>query len=184
MNRTLHVGVGIVLAAGLCTATVMAADANKSKDKIDDRTFVKKSGEINLAEVNLAMIARKQSTNPGVQKYAEHLLKDHLKSNEQLNQIASKQNVPVAAKMDQKHTALADKLSAMTGPSFDREFLEHMVKGHKQAIKLFENEAKNGQDAAVKAYAEQTLPTLREHLREAQQLVPGGNPAIPKGASR
>ena len=46
-----------------------------------------------------------------------------------------------------------------------------MVAGHEKAIQLFENEAKNGRDADVKAWAEKCLPTLREHLKLAQAAV-------------
>jgi putative membrane protein len=39
-----------------------------------------------------------------------------------------------------------------------------MVPGHRSAIKLFQQYATNGQDPDIKAFAEQTLPVLKEHL--------------------
>ena len=41
---------------------------------------------------------------------------------------------------------------------------------HQKTIKLFENEAQNGQDTQVKAFAKAMLPTLQAHLQEAQAL--------------
>jgi putative membrane protein len=43
-----------------------------------------------------------------------------------------------------------------------------MVKDHMQDIQEFQNEANNGQDPDVKALAAKALPTLREHLRMAE----------------
>ena len=45
---------------------------------------------------------------------------------------------------------------------------EKMVKDHKKDIATFEKEAKDGEDADVKAWAEKTLPTLNEHLKMVQ----------------
>jgi putative membrane protein len=44
------------------------------------------------------------------------------------------------------------------------------VKDHKNDISLFEKQARDGKDAHLKAFAEQTLPTLQKHLSVAQNL--------------
>ena len=46
-----------------------------------------------------------------------------------------------------------------------------MVSGHEKVIEQFEIEAKNRRDSDVKAWAEKWLPSLREHLRLAQDAV-------------
>jgi putative membrane protein len=42
---------------------------------------------------------------------------------------------------------------------------------HEEAIALFSNEARFGQDDALKNWAAKTLPTLREHLNMARRLA-------------
>ena len=59
---------------------------------------------------------------------------------------------------------------ALSGAEFDRAFANHMVMGHEKAIRKFENASANLQDADLKKYADKTLPTLRDHLRRAQEL--------------
>jgi putative membrane protein len=59
-------------------------------------------------------------------------------------------------------------MSKLSGATFDREFVKHMVDDHKKDIKEYEKEAKA--DDAAGAYAKETLPTLRKHLDTAQSL--------------
>jgi putative membrane protein len=46
-----------------------------------------------------------------------------------------------------------------------------MVEDHQKDVKAFEREATSGADADVKAFAAKTLPTLKEHLQQAEQLA-------------
>lgn len=58
----------------------------------------------------------------------------------------------------------------LSGAEFDRAFVSHMIAGHENAISKFEMASANLQDPALKKYANKTLPTLRKHLKEAQEL--------------
>jgi putative membrane protein len=59
-------------------------------------------------------------------------------------------------------------MDTMSGTDFDKAYLAMMVKDHKKDIAAFEKEAKDGEDTDVKAWAEKTLPTLKEHLKMVQ----------------
>ena len=58
----------------------------------------------------------------------------------------------------------------MEGSEFDRQYKMQMVKDHKTTLDLFENEAKDGRDADLKAFANKLVPTLRHHLTMAKKL--------------
>jgi putative membrane protein len=45
-----------------------------------------------------------------------------------------------------------------------------MVAGHQKAIAAYQKEANDGQNADIKAYANQTLPALQKHLEQARDL--------------
>jgi putative membrane protein len=62
------------------------------------------------------------------------------------------------------------KLKEMSGPDFDREFINAMVRDHQDAVKEFQREANMAQDYDVKKYANHVLPVLQNHLQKAQEL--------------
>jgi putative membrane protein len=65
-------------------------------------------------------------------------------------------------------------LSVLTRPNRLRSRLRRrrrrQIRDHEKTIALFEREAKSGKDAELKAFAEKTLPTLKEHLSMVRDL--------------
>jgi len=145
-----------------------AQDATTS-DLTDDQ-FVLKASADGLAEVNLGRLAAKQATNPEVKKFGKHMVEDHSKANKELITLANKKRLKVAPTMDATHTQMFRKLSALKGAAFDREYMAGQLKDHKTAVSLFDSQSKNGKDEDLRKWAEKTLPTLREHLKMAQEV--------------
>jgi putative membrane protein len=73
------------------------------------------------------------------------------------------------APMQQQMEQTQQKLESVSGQAFDRAYIEEMIKHHQQDIQEFER-ATQSDNPQVRAFAERTLPTLREHLQQAQQL--------------
>ena len=63
-------------------------------------------------------------------------------------------------------------MSKLSGAAFDKMYMTHMVKDHKKDVAEFEKEASKAKDSSLKNFAQQTLPTLREHLQMAQTIAP------------
>ena len=64
-----------------------------------------------------------------------------------------------------------DRLSKLTGEAFDRAYVEEMVKDHRKDVKAFEQQAARAKDPVLKAWVDKTLPTLREHLTEIENIA-------------
>ena len=149
-----------------------ADDRNKDDvSNVSDQDFVQRVAMGNLAEVEIGRLALRQSNNADMRKFAQRLITDHGKANQELARIATAKGVVLPRQLDKEHRETATKLSKLRGADFEHSFASDMVEDHKKDIALFEHIAKNGKDKDIKAWAEKTLPTLKEHLKMAQDLA-------------
>jgi putative membrane protein len=137
-----------------------------------DTTFVKKAARGGLAEVELGQLAVQKASSEDVKKFGQRMVDDHSKANEQLKQVAAQKNIDLPQNLDAKDKATKARLEKLSGEQFDKAYMKDMLKDHKKDVAEFERESKSGKDAAIKSFAEQTLPTLKEHLQEAQRIAP------------
>ena len=54
-------------------------------------------------------------------------------------------------------------MNKKTGKDFDKAYIDDMVAGHRKAVNKFEDGSKHLDDADLKNFATQTLPTLQMH---------------------
>lgn len=148
-----------------------STDKTDKEAKIANETFIRDADQIDLAEIKIGKIAEEHASSEAVKKFGERMVRDHTSMNKELRDITSKKKMDLTEALDQKHQELASELSKLTGAKFDMAYTKDMVAGHEKAIEQFENEAKNGQDSDVKAWAKKWLPTLQEHLKLAQEAV-------------
>jgi len=104
-------------------------------NKVDDKKFVKEAALGGLTEVELGKVAAEKASSPEVKQFAQKMVDDHTKANEQLKQIASKSNIPIADTLDSKHQSRIDKLSKLSGPDFDKAYVKDQVKDHEMTSK-------------------------------------------------
>ena len=137
-----------------------------------DTRFALTAAEGGMLEVELGRMASTRATNAEVKEFAAKMVTDHSKANAELTQIASGKSLmlPTQEQVKAKHQGMIAKLEKLEGAAFDREYMAAMVKDHDKDVALFEKQAKSGRDAALQAFAEKSLPTLREHQKMAKQI--------------
>lgn len=153
----------------MAVALVQAADKGKLSD--DDHKFVMSAAHGGMLEVQLGEVAEKNASHADVKAFGKHMVTDHSKANDQLKQLAKAKEVVLADKLPKRQQETYDKLSKLTGKEFDKEYMKLMVEDHRRDIEEFEKEAKSGKDADLKAFANNTLPTLRDHLKMAKETA-------------
>lgn len=67
-------------------------------------------------------------------------------------------------------SADAARLQGLSGAEFDRAYATEMVNDHQQDVQKFQTASQTVNDQRLRDYAQNTLPTLQEHLRMAQDL--------------
>ena len=138
-----------------------------------DQQFVKTVAMDNMAEAELGKLAAEKSSRDDVKQFAQKMVDDHSKANDELKSIATGKNMMWPDAVDAQHKAVHDRLSKLSGAAFDRSYVNEMVAGHRKAVAAFKMEAASGKDAEVKAWASKTLPTIEEHYKQAEALTKG-----------
>jgi len=134
-----------------------------------DQQFVKKAAEGGMAEVQLGKLAQDKASNDQVKKFAERMVTDHGKANDELKTLAQNKNIQLPSNLSPKDQALHDRLAKLSGEQFDRAYMQAMLKDHRADVNEFKKASQTATDPDVKAFAAKTLPTLEEHLQLAQQ---------------
>ena len=137
-----------------------------------DAMFLKKAAEGGLAEVELGQLAQQKASSQEVKDFGQRMVNDHSKANDQLKQVAEQEHVTVPQHLNAKEEATKDRLEKLSGEQFDKAYMNTMVKDHRKDVAEFAHESKMAKDPDVKNFAQQTLPTLREHLKLAEQIAP------------
>ena len=124
----------------------------------------------------MGQLAQKKGGSSQVRDFGQMLVQDHSVNNDKAKSLAQSEGVTLPTESKPEAKQVYDKLSALSGDAFDREFAKAMVKDHKKDIREFEGQAKSSDE--VGKFAQDTLPTLKKHLQMAQSLSQG------KAASR
>jgi putative membrane protein len=135
-----------------------------------DSHFVANAASGGMVEVQLGHLAEARGNSPDVKNFGRRMVADHSDAGAKLQAVASKEGMSVSSTLNQEDQATYNKLRNLSGADFDRAYADAMVKDHEQDIAEFEREAKSGKDSAVRQFAQDTLPTLREHLKLAQAM--------------
>jgi putative membrane protein len=149
------------------TVGLLAADLPAAHDQ----TFVNSAAQGGKAEVTLGQLASQKASNQKVKDFGQRMVTDHGKAGQELTGIAQKKSITPPSSLTSEDQALYQKLQGLSGADFDKTYMEAMVKDHKKDIDEFQREADSGKDPDVKSFASQTLPTLREHLKMAQDAA-------------
>jgi putative membrane protein len=148
------------------TASTTAGDSSNV-------TFAKKAGMGGMAEIQLSKLAQQKSNDKKIKDFAAMMVTDHTKAADTLSAIANSKNITLPTNLDADHQKKYDDLSKMSGADFDKAYVKIMVSDHQDALNLFQDEAKNGTDAQLKAFAGKVAPTIQMHLDAINKINSG-----------
>ena len=176
--RTIRRVIGCVALVCAFTSSMMAGqEPAKPRPPVPGKTpptadapFIGAAAMDGLAEVELGRLASQNASSPDVKRFAQRMVDDHAKAADELKGLASQKDVALATKLDDEHRAVQQKLAKLQGAAFDQAYMAHMATAHLKAVALFQEEAKTGKDADVKAWAAKMFPAIQEHLKIASSL--------------
>ncbi len=125
--------------------------------------FIVQASIANLQEISAGNLASQKALKPEVKAFGKQMVADHGKAQASLMQLAKSKGYQVPSQATSPPVP-EPMLTKATGKDFDRLYVHMMAPGHRQTVSLFQNYAIKGKYPAVKAFAQQTLPILKEHL--------------------
>lgn len=99
------------------------------------------------------------------------MVKDHSAANEKLQSIAAAKGITLPTSASVGQMASKAKLDVLSGSTFDKSYIKGQVRAHEQTVGLFRKEITSGQDPDAKAFAKDTLPTVRSHLKAIKAIA-------------
>lgn len=139
----------------------------------DDSMFVMEAAIGGLMEVQAGQLAQQNAQSQRVKDFGGMMVTDHSKANDELTSYASGHGItlPTALPADkQKHI---DAMKNMKGSAFDKHYISMMLDDHQKDVAKFKKESTDANDAQLKTWAGNTLPTLQKHLDSVQAIKKG-----------
>ncbi len=134
-----------------------------------DAHFLRMAARVNLEEAHLGEMAEHQASAPEVKNFGQELSNDHTTAYDELSGLARETGEKIPATLgDDKEV---NQLMRLDGTQFDSVFLRQQIEANKSVIALFKNEAEHGENADVRDWAKNMIPTLEGHLQTAERLA-------------
>ena len=145
--------------------------AGQNMQNSADRSFISSAAEANLAEIDMAKMVGQKSTDPAVKDFASRMVTDHTQASQKLATVAEMNGVKLPTEASATERNQKSKLEKLSGAQLNDAYLRNELQGHKETISAFESEIEHGQNQEAKNYAEQTLPTLQDHIRIGEDIA-------------
>ena len=171
--RHLLAGVAVV---ALMAPPVLAQDTQQPQAQADqaqvaqeDQDFAIEAAQGGLMEVRLGELAQQQAKAQAVKDFGQRMVEDHGEANDKLMQIAEQKGIELPQDLSEDAQQTVEELQQQSGAEFDEAYMDEMVSDHEDDVAAFEDYVENAQDQDLRAFAEETLPVLQEHLDLAKQ---------------
>jgi putative membrane protein len=131
--------------------------------------FVMAASQSNQYEILAARVASVQSQDPRVRTFAQKMIQEHTRLSQDLRNaaVASGLRAPDSG-MSSDQAMLLSGLQGLRGRDFDKTYARQQELAH--AVAVAESFATAGSDPDLRKAAQSALPSIREHLKMAQDV--------------
>jgi len=175
LEKILYVGCLTFILSALGSWAVLAHQdgvmSAASQSEMKDTQFARAAAQGGMAEIQLGKLADARGANEAVKAFGERMVVQHGAAGDQLKAAAQKENMMLPASVNPKDQLTYDRLARLNGSAFDRAYARDMVEDHEKDLQAFQNEANNGNNENIKAFAAQTIPMIQEHLNQAREML-------------
>ena len=171
MNKLLVIVISFSFAAFAQNAETAHHKAKANSGADPSAQFAKKAAQGNMAEVAMGKLATEKAQSDDVKKFGQRMVDDHTKAEQDLEGVASKNNMSLPSEPSAMQKAEQQKLEKLSGAAFDRAYMKMMVKDHVEDVAEFKKEAHDTSlNSDLRDYATRTYPVLDDHLTNAKAV--------------
>jgi putative membrane protein len=141
-----------------------------------DTYFVTQTSLGTPFQVDSGRVAETKGTTQAIRSYAELMVSSHITvNNALLGILKSKAPVPPPTLLKAAYATVVSTLEHESGQELDADYVRGQVNYQKANTALYEYEIANGTDPDLKAFAQETLPKIQDHLARALKLQGGAD---------
>jgi putative membrane protein len=145
------------------TRTTQAAAHDNSCRQ--DRQFLRRAHQSNLAEIIGGHVALARSSRADVRHIAHMLIEDHRRLDRDVRAAARRYDVTLPLTPSARQVRELAAVSTRPARTFDRAWLRLQEVSHVRTLALIDAELRQGCAADVRALARTARPVVREHLQ-------------------
>lgn len=154
----------IKITAAAAVVAALTSSAWAQSPPIPNADFVMHASVGNTLEIEESKLALDRATDPRIKAFAQKMISDHTAAEKTLEAAAGKDKLTTEPMLDKAHQAMADNLKTFNGTDFDKIYMADQIAAHTETVALVSDYTVNGKEAALKAWADKTLPVVKEHL--------------------
>jgi putative membrane protein len=139
-----------------------------------DTYFVTQTSLGTPFQVDSGRLGETKGTSQAIRSYAKLMVSSHVAVNNALLAILkNKQAAPPPTLLKAAYSTMVSTLQHEDGQALDADYVRGQVNYQKANIALYQYEIANGTDPDLKAFAQDTLPKIQDHLARALRLQGG-----------
>ncbi len=166
-----RISMAAALAVALAAATCFAHDGGPTDAQIAAIVVT-----ANQVDIDAGQVAKTQASSADVRGFAQQMITDHSGVNQQAKALVTKLKVtPVGSDTSQALQRGGDAnvtaLKQLSGPAFDRAYVDHEVAYHQQVIDAMDTTLiPSATNAELKALLVKVRPAFVAHLEHAKHI--------------
>lgn len=139
----------------------------------DDRVFVRNAIQDVLFEAQSAQIALDKSRTPETRQFAGSILRQQTIADASggWQPIAKRLGVAVPDQVTKANHKEIEKLSSLSGDSFDEAYIKAQLREYRQKLLAFQEEAAHGSDMGLKDAAAEQIPAIQKNVKLAELMA-------------
>ncbi|HEX2251363.1 MAG TPA: DUF4142 domain-containing protein [Gemmatimonadales bacterium] len=135
-----------------------------------DMPFIIEASSANMMEIRLGQMAQTKASSSAVKQFGQRMVTDHTNLQNQLTAAASAGGQTIPPGMGVADKQQADRIEQLSGAEFDRAYMSHMIRVHRNDVNEFQRQSQSARSAQLRTLATNSLPVLQQHLSLSTQI--------------